>query len=69
MIDVMKTAKLTYKTSLFTAEFDIESGGPIWITDRSTGETVSLEAAYAGDLGVSPDIAKDLEEIDNYFQE
>lgn len=58
---------MEYRTSLFTAEFDIEEGGPIWITDNNTGEVVSLEAAYAGDLGVSRDISLELEEIEDYF--
>ena len=58
---------MKYETTLFTAEFNIQEGGPVWVTDRDTGETASLEGAFAGDLGVSPLIEKELEEIDNYF--
>ena len=61
--------KITYKTSLFTAEFDVSTGGPIWITDNNTGECASLEAAFAGDLGVSYEIGRDLAEIEEYFEE
>ena len=58
---------MKYETSLFTAEFDEENGENIWITDKSTNEGCSLEAAFAGDLGTSPLISKELEEIDDYF--
>lgn len=66
---ITNTSILTYKTSLFFAKFDIMAGGPIWIKDRSTGEIATLEAAYAGDLGVSDQIADELDEIDTYFYE
>lgn len=57
-----------YETSLFVAEAKSEgTETTIWITDKNTGKTCSLEGAYIGELGVSQSIADELLEIEKAF--